>query len=56
MAKTLSPFVYWAQNDTHVYLKVDLKDVKDVKVAIEDDDIEYSSLGNSDGNRFVKCI
>lgn len=24
----LSPFVYWAQTETHITLKVDLKDVK----------------------------
>lgn len=24
----LSPFVFWAQNETNIYLKVDLKDVK----------------------------
>lgn len=25
---TLSPFVYWAQTETHISLKIDLKDVK----------------------------
>lgn len=24
----LSPFVYWAQNESNVFIKVDLKDVK----------------------------
>lgn len=24
----LSPFVYWAQTETHITLKIDLKDVK----------------------------
>lgn len=28
MTDQLSPFVYWAQTETHLSLKVDLKDVK----------------------------
>lgn len=27
-AKFLSPFVYWAQTETQISLKIDLKDVK----------------------------
>ena len=43
MARVLSPFVYWAQSDSHVYLKVDIKDVKDPVVLIEEDYLEFNS-------------
>ncbi|CAH1967108.1 unnamed protein product [Acanthoscelides obtectus] len=31
----LSPFVYWAQNEDSLFIKVDLKDVQDPKINIE---------------------
>lgn len=31
MGKYPSPFVYWAQSDSHVYLKVDLKASTEVR-------------------------
>ena len=26
--RVLSPFVYWGQNDSHIFLKIDLKEVE----------------------------
>ena len=43
--KVLSPFVYWAQSNADLTLRVDLKDVKDPDVAIEEEEIEFSCVG-----------
>jgi len=45
MTKILCPFVYWAQSTTEITLRVDLKDVKDPDIQIEEEEIEFSSLG-----------
>ena len=45
MTKILCPFVYWAQSTTEVTLRVDLKDVKDPDIQIEEEEIEFSSIG-----------
>jgi len=45
MTKILCPFVYWAQSMTEITLRVDLKDVKDPDIQIEEEEIEFSSLG-----------
>ena len=45
MAKTLSPFVYWAQSNRDLTLRVDLKDVKDPDITIEEEEIEFSCVG-----------
>ena len=41
----LKPFVYWAQTETDICLRVDLKDMLDTEVSIEEDEIEISTLG-----------
>ena len=41
----LKPFVYWAQTETDICLRVDLKDMQDTEVSIEEDEIEISTLG-----------
>jgi hypothetical protein len=41
---SLSPFVYWAQTETHVHLRADLRDVKTHDVAIEEEEVELSAL------------
>ena len=41
----LKPFVYWAQTETDVYLRVDLKAIKDTEVTIDEDEVEVSTLG-----------
>lgn len=45
MTKTLSPFVYWAQSNRDLTLRVDLKDVKDPDITIEEEEIEFSCVG-----------
>ena len=32
---SLSPFVYWAQTETHIYLRADLNNIKDHEVVAE---------------------
>ena len=40
-----SPFVYWAQTDTHVYLKVDLKNARKTDISIDEDEVEFTAWG-----------
>ena len=35
----LNPFVYWAQTETDICLRVDLKDMKDTEITIEEDEM-----------------
>jgi len=45
-AVVLSPFVYWAQTETHISLKIDLKDVKqDPNISIEEKVLSFSGHG-----------
>lgn len=46
MAKTFAPFVYWAQSETEVLLRVDLKDVKNPDISIEEEEVEFGALGS----------
>ncbi|KAG5893047.1 hypothetical protein JTB14_014827 [Gonioctena quinquepunctata] len=41
----LSPFVYWAQDENNLFLKVDLKDVKNPEVSLEERKIYFYSKG-----------
>lgn len=41
----LSPFVYWAQNVNNIYLKVDLKDVKDPYIVLKEKTIHFNATG-----------
>ncbi|XP_060523846.1 very-long-chain (3R)-3-hydroxyacyl-CoA dehydratase isoform X2 [Cylas formicarius] len=41
----LSPFVYWAQNEEHIFLKVDLKDTKNPYVKCNDRNIDFKANG-----------
>uniref|UniRef100_A0A914I6Z9 Very-long-chain (3R)-3-hydroxyacyl-CoA dehydratase n=1 Tax=Globodera rostochiensis TaxID=31243 RepID=A0A914I6Z9_GLORO len=45
--QTLRPFVYWAQDSGHIYLKVDVKGGKDVDVLVLDGgrSVQFSSFG-----------
>ncbi|KAF7246076.1 hypothetical protein EG68_10290 [Paragonimus skrjabini miyazakii] len=45
------PFVKWGQNETHVYLSVQLSDVENVKVNIEDETLTFSATGNGSHGR-----
>ncbi|KAF5396935.1 Very-long-chain (3R)-3-hydroxyacyl-CoA dehydratase [Paragonimus heterotremus] len=45
------PFVKWGQNETHVYLSVQLSDVENVKVNIEDETLTFSAIGNGSHGR-----
>ncbi|KAF6217184.1 hypothetical protein GE061_001538 [Apolygus lucorum] len=40
-----SPFVYWAQDAKNIYLKVDLKDIKDEKVTLSQETLVMSAYG-----------
>uniref|UniRef100_A0A336MJD7 Very-long-chain (3R)-3-hydroxyacyl-CoA dehydratase n=1 Tax=Culicoides sonorensis TaxID=179676 RepID=A0A336MJD7_CULSO len=42
----LSPFVYWAQTETYISLKVDLKDVKNPKVFLRKDQLSFVGYGH----------
>ena len=46
MSRSFSPFVYWAQSNSEISLRVDLKDVKEPDVTIEEDEIEFSCVGS----------
>ncbi|KAK9884762.1 hypothetical protein WA026_007610 [Henosepilachna vigintioctopunctata] len=43
--RTLNPFLYWAQNEQNVYLKVDLMNVQDPKINIETKSLEFECQG-----------
>lgn len=45
MPEVLSPFVYWAQTENNVTLKVDLKDVKDPDVLLEGNNLQFAATG-----------
>ena len=45
MSRSFSPFVYWAQSNSEVSLRIDLKDVKEPDVTIEEDEIEFACVG-----------
>ena len=45
MSRSFSPFVYWAQSNSEISLRVDLRDVKEPDVTIEEDEIEFSCVG-----------
>ncbi|KAL0271615.1 UNVERIFIED_CONTAM: hypothetical protein PYX00_008652 [Menopon gallinae] len=45
MTETLSPFVFWAQTESSLSLKVDLKDVKNTNVSLEKDSLVFSADG-----------
>ncbi|CAH1173711.1 unnamed protein product [Phaedon cochleariae] len=40
-----SPFVYWAQNENNLFLKIDLKDVKHPEVELEETKLHFHSKG-----------
>ncbi|XP_023024038.2 3-hydroxyacyl-CoA dehydratase 2 [Leptinotarsa decemlineata] len=40
-----SPFVYWAQDEKSIFLKIDLKDVKDPDISVEEKQIYFQSKG-----------
>lgn len=41
----LSPFVYWAQTESNITLKVDLKEVKDPNVVLEKERLNFEACG-----------
>lgn len=41
----LSPFVYWAQTEDQVTLRIDLKDAKDHDITIQQDSLTFSAFG-----------
>ncbi|RZC38430.1 very-long-chain (3R)-3-hydroxyacyl-[acyl-carrier protein] dehydratase [Asbolus verrucosus] len=41
----LSPFVFWAQNEKNIFIKVDLKDVKDPDIILETRKLQFQSKG-----------
>ncbi|XP_059086843.1 very-long-chain (3R)-3-hydroxyacyl-CoA dehydratase 3-like [Tigriopus californicus] len=40
-----SPFVYWAQNESHIFLRVDLKHVQKHQLNIAEEEIEFTGYG-----------
>lgn len=44
-ALSLTPFVYWAQSESHIFLKVDLHDVKDPDVELHKKYLAFESDG-----------
>lgn len=40
-----SPFVYWAQSETEIYLRVDVRDVSSHQIDIQDDLVDFSAVG-----------
>ncbi len=46
-----SPFVYWAQSDSHVFLKVDVKGASGCQVRIEEEEVEFSAVGTGGQGR-----
>jgi len=45
MPNTLTPFVYWAQTESQVTLKVDLTDVKDLNVNLKETTLQVTAYG-----------
>lgn len=45
MAELPSPFVFWAQTDKNVTLKVDLKDATEPWVDMKNDSLAFSAIG-----------
>ncbi|CAG2054365.1 unnamed protein product [Timema podura] len=45
MPEVLSPFVYWAQTESNLTLKVDLKDVKNPDVQLENKKLQFGAQG-----------
>eukprot|EP00095_Tigriopus_kingsejongensis_P011615 snap_masked-scaffold638_size121162-processed-gene-0.0 protein:Tk11615 transcript:snap_masked-scaffold638_size121162-processed-gene-0.0-mRNA-1 annotation:"protein tyrosine phosphatase-like protein ptplad1" len=43
-AMTPSPFVYWAQNEEHIYLRVDLKNASSHRIEIEEGEIDFTAV------------
>jgi hypothetical protein len=41
-----SPFVYWAQDNDKIFLRVDLKDAQDVNVSLNSKKLQFSANGN----------
>jgi len=42
---SLKPFVYWAQTESDIFLRVDLKQVTSPDVCIEEEEIEFTARG-----------
>lgn len=40
-----SPFVYWAQDADNIFLKVDLKDIKNKEISLQDDEVHMNAYG-----------
>uniref|UniRef100_A0A914QMK4 Very-long-chain (3R)-3-hydroxyacyl-CoA dehydratase n=1 Tax=Panagrolaimus davidi TaxID=227884 RepID=A0A914QMK4_9BILA len=52
MSTTAAPFVYWAQDNDKIFLRVDLRDAKDVNIALNNKKLEFSANGHGgQGNR-----
>ncbi|XP_020285949.1 very-long-chain (3R)-3-hydroxyacyl-CoA dehydratase [Pseudomyrmex gracilis] len=45
MSNTLTPFVYWAQTENQISLKVDLTDVKDLNVNLKETTLQVAAYG-----------
>ncbi|XP_050296595.1 very-long-chain (3R)-3-hydroxyacyl-CoA dehydratase isoform X2 [Anthonomus grandis grandis] len=42
---TFSPFVYWAQSENSIFLKIDLRDVKEPDIDIKEKALSFNGLG-----------
>jgi very-long-chain (3R)-3-hydroxyacyl-CoA dehydratase len=52
MSTTAAPFVYWAQDNDKLFLRVDLRDAKDVNIALNNKKLDFSANGHGgQGNR-----
>ncbi|KAK2580604.1 hypothetical protein KPH14_007722 [Odynerus spinipes] len=45
MTETYNPFVYWAQTENQITLKVDLANVKDVNINVQEKKLQVSAYG-----------
>ncbi|CAH8486968.1 unnamed protein product [Dicrocoelium dendriticum] len=48
---TVHPFVKWGQNETHVFISVQLSDSENVQVTIGDETLNFSAIGNGSHGR-----
>ncbi|KAF5270294.1 hypothetical protein FQA39_LY08405 [Lamprigera yunnana] len=45
MSKVLNPFVYWAQSEENLFIKVDLKDAENTDFVLEERKLQFESKG-----------
>ena len=56
MTKTLAPFVYWAQTESEVLMRVDLKDVQEPSITLGRGHIRHTQVNRTVVNQNNCCI